>query len=166
MPKQRKAIMSESYLDALKQKSNDKFVRQAGQIVKEAKHEENLRKARHEALLTKHQKKIVAKKAEISEYSRLLEKAETAESENIYGLLGMGALLLFVVAAFVTIIMWRSGAESSSTLIACVLSITLLCVSLGAQSLSLETEKKVREYKFKLKIAQRELEDLKLPLSK
>lgn len=160
----RKTVIGDSYKGALEKKGVDKLRAQAAALDEERLKKVRVAKAKKEVYLTRHQKKIGAKKAEIAQYEKELAKAQKTLEENLYGMAAKAALFIFGIMAIIGVATLIRDAQSTAIGIF-LAALGVLFVSICCQTTMLEAEKKVTELTRKLSIVRQELEDLKIPPS-
>ena len=154
MPKSsKKTVMSEGFKNAVKQRQGDVFRQQANDIVKENQRKQELEKVKKNRIMTKKQMKIKAKKAEISNYEKKLERAEKNLKDGTYSIIDIGARIIAILIATVGLIL-------HSNISIFIIALVFLFISISFQAAYLDAESKVREYQIKLSILKQELENL------
>ena len=158
---QRKSTeMTEAYKNALQEKSQNEFHRRAKEIKRENDRENGVRQAKRNHLLTKKQMKIAQKKAEISAYRDKLAKAQKAEEDGIYSMMGIILLVVGALTLLVAFILYKRDLETRIALVMLVVGAVILFASIIAQAAAMEAESKIREYSVKLEIALQQLREI------
>lgn len=157
---QKQLFMADDYKKAVSKRQTDVFRQQANDIVQKEQNKKKMIKAQNAKQISRRQKKINAKNLEIANYMAKLKKAEKTVEEDVYGLIGIGTLIMFILFIVISVVVHFAHREAKNVLALLVVGLIFLIISIVAQSFNLEASNKIDEYKTRIDIAKKELTEL------